>query len=233
MPTRKAIVTVRKIQLAFLIKAGDAESARAGKLFEGRPITCREQADAEFLAQFPEEQLQAFLYSKQVLKVCIHVQEINLKTRRKQMSTNAAIGLTMPDGTIKAVYLHWDGYITDGGAGETLAEHYQDRAKVEKLISLGFLSSLGAEVDPDPASPHSWTNPQPGVTVAYHRDRNDPLEPAIVFKDKDSFAEEAKGSLWAEFAYLFENGRWLVCDLHLSAKPWKWKVLSDVLAQTD
>ena len=67
------------------------------------------------------------------------------------MSTNAAIGMTMPDGTIKAVYLHWDGYISDDGAGETLAEHYKDRAKVEKLIALGFLSSLGAEVDPDPA----------------------------------------------------------------------------------
>ena len=149
------------------------------------------------------------------------------------MSTNAAIGLTMPDGTIKAVHLHWDGYIAHGGAGETLAEHYKDREKVEKLIALGFLSSLGAEVAPDPASPHSWKNPQPNVTVAYHRDRNDPLEPAIVFKDKDSFAEEAKGSLWAEYAYLFEDGRWLVCDLHLSAKPWKWKVLSDVLAQAE
>ena len=147
------------------------------------------------------------------------------------MSTNAAIGLAMPDGTIKAVYLHWDGYISDGGAGETLAEHYKDRAKVEKLIALGFLSSLGAEVDPDPATPHSWATPQPGVTVAYHRDRKEPLQTAVEFKDKDSFAEEAKGTLWSEFAYLFEGGRWLVCDLHLSAKPWKWKVLSDVLAQ--
>ena len=147
------------------------------------------------------------------------------------MSTNAAIGMTMPDGTIKAVYLHWDGYIKDGGAGETLAEHYKDRAKVENLISLGFLSSLGAKVDPDPASPHSWSNPQPGVTVAYHRDRKERLQPAVEFKDKDSFAEEAKGCLLAEYAYLFEDGHWLMCDLHLSAKPWKWKVLSDVLAQ--
>ena len=49
------------------------------------------------------------------------------------MSTNAAIGMTMPDGTIKAVYLHWDGYITDGGAGETLAEHYKDREKVARI----------------------------------------------------------------------------------------------------
>ena len=232
MPTRKAIVTVRKLQLAFLIKAGDTEAVQAGKLFDERPITSREQADAEFLAQLPDNQLQAFLYSKQVLKVCIHVQEVHLKTRRKKMSTNAAIGLTMPDGTIKAVHLHWDGYIAHGGAGETLEEHYKDREKVKKLIALGFLSSLGAEVAPDPASPHSWKNPQPNVTVAYHRDRNDPLEPAIVFKDKDSFAEEAKGSLWAEYAYLFEDGRWLVCDLHLSAKPWKWTELTDVLAQT-
>ena len=121
------------------------------------------------------------------------------------MSTNAAIGLTMPDGTIKAVYLHWDGYITDIGAGETLSAHYKDREKVEKLISLGFLSSLGAEVDPDPATPHSWSNPQPGVTVAYHRDRKKRLQPAVEFKDKDSFAEEAKSCLWAEYAYLFEH----------------------------
>jgi len=94
------------------------------------------------------------------------------------MSTNAAIGMTMPDGTIHAVYLHWDGYIANGGAGETLAAHYKDRAKVEELIALGFLSSLGAEVDPDPAFPHNWKHPQKNVTVAYHRDRNDPLEPA-------------------------------------------------------
>ena len=148
------------------------------------------------------------------------------------MSTNAAIGLAMLNGTIHAVYLHWDGYITHGGAGETLAKHYTDRTKVEKLISLGFLSSLGAEVDPDPAHPHSWSNPQPCVTVAYHRDRKEPLQPAVEFKDRDSFAEEAKGCLWAEYAYLFEDGRWLVCDLHLTAKPREWKVLSDVLAQT-
>ena len=147
------------------------------------------------------------------------------------MSTSAAIGLTMPDGTIWAVHLHWDGYIAHGGAGETLAEHYTDRKKVEKLISLGFLSSLGAEVDPAPTLRHSWSNPQPNVTVAYHRDRNDPLVPAIKVMNKESFPEQAKG-LWAEYAYLFEDGRWLVCDLHLKAKPWRWKVLTDVLAQT-
>ena len=83
MPTRKAIVTVRKVQLAFLIKAGDAESVQAGKLFKGRPITSREQADAEFFSHLRDEQLHAFLYSKQVLKICIHVEEVELGSRRK------------------------------------------------------------------------------------------------------------------------------------------------------
>ena len=83
MPKRKAIVTARKVQLAFLIKAGDAEAVQAGKLFEGRPITSREQADAEFFAHLPDNQLHAFLYSKQTMKICIHVEEVELGSRRK------------------------------------------------------------------------------------------------------------------------------------------------------
>ena len=84
MPTRKAIVTVRKIQLAFLIKAGDAESARAGKLFEGRPITSRDQSDAEFFAHLPDNQLHSFLYIKQTMKIGIHVETVELRSRRNR-----------------------------------------------------------------------------------------------------------------------------------------------------
>ena len=49
------------------------------------------------------------------------------------MSTRSGVGLLMPDGTIKAIYVHWDGYVS-GGVGETLASHYTERAKIEKLI---------------------------------------------------------------------------------------------------
>ena len=149
------------------------------------------------------------------------------------MSISAGIGLMKPDGTIWAVILHFDGYIANGGAGEILAKHYTDPQKVEKLISLGYLCSLGAEVDPNPTIRHSWSNPQPNVTVAYHRDRNDPLAPAIKVMDKESFPEQARCRLYAAYAYLFENGRWLVCDLNFDARPWEWKVLSDVLTQGD
>ena len=73
MPMYKITVTERKIQLAFLIKTGDTEAAQAGKLFERRPITRREQEDAEFLAQLEGKQLHHFLYSKQVLHLGIKV----------------------------------------------------------------------------------------------------------------------------------------------------------------
>ena len=82
MPKRKAIVTERKILLAFLIKAGDAEAVQAGKPFEGRPITSREQADAEFFAQFVGEELHRFLFGKLVMKMRIRVEVVQLKSRR-------------------------------------------------------------------------------------------------------------------------------------------------------
>jgi hypothetical protein len=48
------------------------------------------------------------------------------------------------NGKLRAVYLHFDGYI-DGGAGETLAESY-DRKKTLLLIAEGDLSILGDEI---------------------------------------------------------------------------------------
>ena len=84
MPNRKAIVTARKVQLAFLIKAGDTEAVQAGKLYDGRPITSREQADAEFFAHLPDNQLHAFLYIKQTRKICIHVETVELRSRRNR-----------------------------------------------------------------------------------------------------------------------------------------------------
>lgn len=60
------------------------------------------------------------------------------------MSTRSIIGVTQKDLTIKAIYCHFDGYLS--GVGQTLADHYQDPAKIEALINLGDLSSLGEEI---------------------------------------------------------------------------------------
>ena len=61
------------------------------------------------------------------------------------MATRSNIGMQQSDGTIKAIYCHWDGY--PAGVGATLAEHYTDPAKVEALINLGDFSSLEPNIE--------------------------------------------------------------------------------------
>jgi hypothetical protein len=56
------------------------------------------------------------------------------------MATRSTIGITQEDGTIKAIYCHWDGYPEGVGAG--LATYYNSKAQAEELISLGGFSAL-------------------------------------------------------------------------------------------
>lgn len=118
------------------------------------------------------------------------------------MSTTSAIGIKTDDGTVRAVGCHWDGY--PEGVGRVLTEFYGDRAKVGELLALGQLSELAEKTAPEPGTPHSWQEPRPGVTVAYHRDRGDPLIPAEVFGSPGAYAAEAGERLGAVCIYLGE-----------------------------
>ncbi|MDD3586920.1 MAG: hypothetical protein PHQ75_07020 [Thermoguttaceae bacterium] len=55
------------------------------------------------------------------------------------MSTHSLI-CEESDGKINAIYCHFDGY--RDGVGSTLKEHYQNRNKLERLLSNGDISSL-------------------------------------------------------------------------------------------
>ena len=122
------------------------------------------------------------------------------------MSTRAAIGMRLADGPIKAVYCHNDGY--PGWTGAILGGWYTDPQKVEALIDLGALSILGEKLEPAPGAPHRFGNPQPNVTVAYHRDRNEPLQPAVSFADIEEYVAKTPEDFGAEYLYLFEDGAW-------------------------
>ena len=56
------------------------------------------------------------------------------------MATRSTIGIKSEDGTIKAIYCHWDGYPEGVGAG--LVQFYNSKAQAEALIALGGFSSL-------------------------------------------------------------------------------------------
>ena len=61
------------------------------------------------------------------------------------MSTRCRIAIEQEDGTIKSIYCHHDGY--KSGVGKTLRTHYTNPDKVQALIALGDISTLGTFYD--------------------------------------------------------------------------------------
>ena len=50
--------------------------------------------------------------------------------------------------------------------------------------------------------------------------------------DKESFPDQARDYFGAEYAYLFEDGRWLVCEIHISSHS-EWRELTEVLKEPE
>ena len=120
------------------------------------------------------------------------------------MATRSRIGMEQPNGEVRSIYCHWDGY--PEGVGATLQEHYTNPEKVAALIALGDISSLGRFVDVNiPGVVHTFDNPDEGVTVAYHRDRGEEFRAPRV----DASVEAFSRSDIEEYGYVFtQSGEW-------------------------
>jgi hypothetical protein len=116
------------------------------------------------------------------------------------MSTRSAIGTEDENGQIKAVYCHFDGYLS--GVGLTLLKSYNDIEKIQELISLGGISSLGDEI----GEKHDFDKCPKNVTNFYGRDRD---EEGMEAKTFDSRADMINWFDDSEFYYVFTEGRWL------------------------
>ena len=126
------------------------------------------------------------------------------------MSTNSTIGIMREDG-IHAIYCHWDGYPSHNG--KILLEHYASKEKVDELIALGNISSLGEAVAPPEGAEHSFDSPLKGATVAYHRDRGEEYRKPTRYLTAGDFRRDSRRNC-AAYAYVYRDGEWLWCDLH-------------------
>lgn len=113
------------------------------------------------------------------------------------MSTRCAIAMKLPDGSVRAIYCHHDGYV--GGVGTILAGWYAVPEQVEALLALGDLSSLGITLTDG--------------TIAYHRDRGECLKPAQCYPDVKAFLAKGMVDFDADYLYLHVDGEWLVHGL--------------------
>jgi hypothetical protein len=119
------------------------------------------------------------------------------------VSTRSVIGALQKDGTIRAIYCHFDGYLE--GVGARLEEHYRHPDKVEQLINLGNLSSLGQDI----GEAHDFNNSTsfPEWCTAYGRDRGEQNQEAVTLAGIGDFIHHA-GECWADYAYLFDGEEW-------------------------
>lgn len=136
------------------------------------------------------------------------------------MATRSTIAIELPNGKIKAVYCHWDGYLSYNG--KILQEHYTDAKKVEKLISKGAISSLAEEI----GRKHKFEDSGKGVCTFYARDRGEKLQ-INTYKNFDDYADNLDGQ---EYDYLFTKyGNWRV-------RSWRtesWELLNEQIALDD
>ena len=132
------------------------------------------------------------------------------------MATRSTIALEFADGTVGQVYCHWDGYLSHNGA--ILQEHYLDPFKLQKLIDLGDVSSLGEEI----GVKHPFDAPglfnddvyleykakYGNMCKFYMRDRGEDNVNARYFKD---FADYKANHQYEEFEYILRtDGVWYV-----------------------
>lgn len=126
------------------------------------------------------------------------------------MATRSAIGFLEQDGSVHAVYCHWDGYLE--GVGATLVKHYNDTYKVLDLLEQGDISSLGEEIgEKHPFSCFSGDLSSEQheklygrMTTFYSRDRGEKC-PAKDFVNARAFRSHYSD---CDYFYLYDGKEW-------------------------
>ncbi len=115
----------------------------------------------------------------------------------KAMSTRSAIGYKLPNGKIKAVYCHWDGYPSN--QMPILRQKYNTLAAVQALIRPGSMSSLETYT--------TWNEVQRSPQPLYYKERGDGEAPII---RAESTVEEYWRNWDCEHLYVFhpEQNHW-------------------------
>jgi hypothetical protein len=133
------------------------------------------------------------------------------------MGTRSRIGVMHGD-RVKSVYCHWDGYLDFNG--QILQDHY-DSVKANRLVALGDLSSLRADI----GEKHAFSKHDvPNIEVRVHNDNwctfygRDRGEKDTEFKVAQTFAEflEQCDNSGAEYYYIMKDGVWYCGDTYES-----------------
>jgi len=144
------------------------------------------------------------------------------------MATRSAIAI-MHGERAKSVYCHWDGYPEYVGY---ILQNFYDSTKTNQLISMGDLSSLGANI----GEQHDFDERVDSESFAdtrctfYTRDRGEETTWKS-FGSLDEMVDHYKGS-WCEYIYIMRDGVWYYSSLdHVELKPLADAVADELIKQ--
>lgn len=145
-----------------------------------------------------------------------------------KMSTRCQIAIEDANGTVRSVYCHHDGYVT--GVGAILVQSYSTSEKVEQLLALGSLSSVGELLQQiqNEVVAVLLHIPHPSGCVAYHRDRGEDYRPPQKWNSADEMADYVLKNFLGDYVYLFRNGDWYVKSC---SKPSEWNSVAEILLE--
>jgi hypothetical protein len=131
------------------------------------------------------------------------------------MGTRSRIGIMHGD-KVKSIYCHWDGYLEHNGR---ILFDYYNSAKANKLVALGDMSSLQADI----GEKHAFSKHDvPGIETRAHNDEwctfygRDRGEKDVGWKVAQTFAEflEQCDNCGAEYYYIMKDGVWYCGDTY-------------------
>ena len=127
------------------------------------------------------------------------------------MSTRSTIAIKQDDGKYRAIYCHWDGYLENNG--RILVNNYKTADRVNALLDLGDLSSLGKE----PIG--YWTDEidTDETKCMSYRERGEDKVDAIIFDNREDIMNYYSDT---EYNYFFEDGEWYYLP-HKTGQPIK------------
>ena len=125
------------------------------------------------------------------------------------MATRSNIAMKTKEGKIVSVYCHWDGYVANNG--RILLENYANIDKIEALVALGSISSLGEQIGEQQDFMDRDTQ-KDEWTLFYTRDRGEELS-IQEYDDIPSWIADME-----EYAYLWNGNEWIVNDHGEGAK---------------
>lgn len=144
------------------------------------------------------------------------------------MSTPCYIGKENSDKSITYIYVHHDGYLE--GVGKELLDSYQNEEKVNKLLELGDLSSLGNEPITNLKAWEDWGSCSLRTCISY-KDRGETDVDAVTIESLKALEKKLDAPLFApvDYTYIFRKGKWYYCST--LRFPLEWFVLTDAFSE--